>query len=94
MAPGPPWAIPIDLPTTPEAVVLHIARAFGYLEDVADDSALPAGRTEIETYWVKRQPEIVRSLDWLTGLQGQQERPQGHELSRWARPNSRERIPR
>ncbi len=58
-------------PATPEAVILHIVRALGYLEDVADDPALPADRAEIETYWAKRQPEIIRSLDWLTGLQSQ-----------------------
>jgi hypothetical protein len=54
-------------PATPEAVVLHIVRALGYLDDVADDPALPMDRAEIETYWKRRQPEIVRSLDWLTG---------------------------
>ncbi len=57
-------------PVTPEAVILHIVRDIGYLDDVADDPALPAERTEIEDYWIGRQPEIVRSLDWLIGLQG------------------------
>jgi hypothetical protein len=56
-------------PATPEATILHIVRALGYLDDVADDPGLPADRTEIETYWHRRQPEIVRSLDWLTGTQ-------------------------
>lgn len=55
-------------PGTPETAVLHIVRALGYLEDVADDPALPADRSDIETYWTRRQPEIVRSLNWLTGL--------------------------
>jgi hypothetical protein len=54
-------------PATPEATVLHIVRALGFLDDVADDPGLPVDRTEIETYWHRRQPEIVRSLDWLTG---------------------------
>jgi hypothetical protein len=54
-------------PATPEATTLHIVRALGYLDDVADDPGLPMDRTEIETYWHQRQPEIVRSLDWLNG---------------------------
>ena len=69
-------------PATPEAVILHIVRSLGYLDDVADDPALPANRTEIETYWTRRQPDIIRSLDWLTGLQRRQQRRQGPELSR------------
>lgn len=56
-------------PATPEATALHIVRALGYLDDVADDPGLPTDRTEIETYWHRRQPEIVHSLDWLTGTQ-------------------------
>lgn len=68
-------------PATPEAVVLHIVRALGYLEDVANDPALPTGRAEIEAYWARRQPEIIRSLDWLTGLQSRQQRQQGPDLS-------------
>ncbi len=56
-------------PATPETALLHIVRALGYLDDVADDPGLPVGRAEIETYWHRRQPEIVRSLDWLTGTQ-------------------------
>lgn len=54
-------------PATPEATILHIVRALGYLDDVADDPGLPANRAEIEAYWHRRQPEIVRSLDWLDG---------------------------
>jgi hypothetical protein len=68
-------------PATHEAFVLHIVRALGYLEDVANDPALPTGRAEIEAYWARRQPEIVRSLDWLTGLQSRQQRQQGPDLS-------------
>lgn len=54
-------------PATPEAAVLHIVRALGYLDDVGDDPALPMARSELHAYWTARQPEIVRSLDWLTG---------------------------
>ena len=69
-------------PATPEAAVLHIVRGLGHFGDVADDPALPASRQEIETYWTGRQPEIVRSLDWLTGLEGRRPQPPGPELSR------------
>ena len=68
-------------PATPEAVVLHIVRALGYLQDVADDPALPVNRAEIETYWAERQLDIVRSLDWLTGRQTQNRPPRGPEPS-------------
>ena len=54
-------------PATPGTTILHIVRALGYPEDVADDPGLPADRTEIETYWRRRQPEIIRSLDWRDG---------------------------
>lgn len=56
-------------PTTPEAAVLHIVRGLGYFGDVADDPALPLNRNEIEDYWTRRQPQVVRSLDQL-GLSG------------------------
>ena len=69
-------------PETPDAVVLHIVRALGYLDDVADDPALPMDRNEIEAYWATRQPEIIRSLDWLTGRQTQHRDPPGPDLSR------------
>lgn len=68
-------------PATPEAAVLHIVRGLGYLADVADDPTLPMSRQEIEDYWTGRQPTVVRSLEWLTGRQGQRQ-PPGPELSR------------
>ena len=57
-------------------------RALGYLDDVADDPALPMDRTEIGDHWKRRQPEIVRSLDWLTGRQSRRREPPGPDLSR------------
>lgn len=68
-------------PATPDAVILHIVRALGYLDDVADDPALPMKRAEIEAYWKKRQPAIIRSLDWLTGRQTQYREPPNPGLS-------------
>jgi hypothetical protein len=42
--------------------VRHIVRGIGYLDDVDDDDLLPVERSEIERYWHRRQPQIVRSL--------------------------------
>lgn len=42
--------------------VTMVVRSLGYLEDVADDPALPLERSLIEDYWARRQPDLVRSL--------------------------------
>lgn len=42
--------------------VMMVVRSLGYLEDVADDPALPLERSLIEDYWARRQPDLVRSL--------------------------------
>jgi hypothetical protein len=48
---------------SPEHVsVRHIIDGLGYLDDVADDEALPVTRDEIVTYWRGRQPEIIRNI--------------------------------
>ncbi|HKG03583.1 MAG TPA: nucleotidyl transferase AbiEii/AbiGii toxin family protein [Conexibacter sp.] len=41
--------------------VRHILRGLGYLDDVDDDELLPVGRAEIERYWWRRQPQVVRN---------------------------------
>jgi hypothetical protein len=38
-----------------------VVRALGYLGDVDEDDLLPATKDEVEAYWKRRQPEIVRS---------------------------------
>lgn len=38
-----------------------VVRALGYLGDVDEDGLLPATKDEIEAYWSRRQPEIVRN---------------------------------
>lgn len=42
-------------------VIEPVVRALGYLGDVDEDDLVPATRDEIEAYWRRRQPEIVRS---------------------------------
>jgi hypothetical protein len=39
-------------------------------------------RRQIEAYWAARQPDVIRSLDWLTGRQTQRRQPPGPDLSR------------
>ena len=45
----------------PEPYVIEpIVRALGYLGDVDEDKSLPVSKAELEAYWGKRQPEIIR----------------------------------
>jgi len=47
----------------PEPFALEpVARALGYLGDVDEGDLLPVGKVEIEAYWRRRQPEIIRSV--------------------------------
>jgi hypothetical protein len=50
-------------PRVPRQAVANIVLGLGYLDDVADDPALPMRREEIERYWRRRQPEIGKALD-------------------------------
>ena len=49
-----------QLPPEHESV-RHIILGLGYLDDVDDDDLLPLDRREIERYWHRRQPQIVRN---------------------------------
>lgn len=46
--------------------ITHIIRALGTFSDVVDDHGLPASRTVIEDYWVRRTPHLALSVD-VTG---------------------------
>jgi len=48
-------------PAEPFAIA-PVVRALGYLGDVDEDELLPVGKAEIEAYWGRRQPEIVRNV--------------------------------
>ena len=41
--------------------VRHVILGLGYLDDVDDDELLPVARREIECYWHRRQPQVVRN---------------------------------
>lgn len=49
-------------PRPPEPSVAHIVEGLGYFGDVADDPSLPETRKSIESYWRRRQPQIVAAL--------------------------------
>lgn len=49
--------------TEDQGTLVHIVRALGYLDDVADDPTLPIGRDQIESYWHHRQPDLFAVLD-------------------------------
>lgn len=50
-------------PDVPDQAVATIVRYLADLSDVADDPTLPLRRDEIEAYWHRRVPEIVRNLE-------------------------------
>lgn len=51
-------------PISPRSYLAHIVRALGYMGDVEDDNLLPHGAfADVEGYWRKRQPEILRHLE-------------------------------
>ncbi len=45
-----------------DASIPHIVQSLGYLDDVDDDHMLPATKAQIEAYWHRRQPQVLRSL--------------------------------
>lgn len=49
-------------PVAPAGLIANVVRGLGYLDDVEDDPSLPAPRSDIEDFWAKRQPEIVKTL--------------------------------
>ena len=49
-------------PRESDQLVATIVRSLGYLDDVADDPALPAERDAIESYWISRQREVLANL--------------------------------
>ncbi len=49
---------------SPRAYLAQIVRALGYMGDGEDDNLLPTGTfADVEAYWKRRQPEILRHLE-------------------------------
>lgn len=49
-------------PVAPSGLIANVVRGLGYLDDVEDDPSLPISRSEIEAFWTRRQPQIIRGL--------------------------------
>jgi hypothetical protein len=49
-------------PPNPDEYVTTIVKSLGYLDDVADDPALPVERGEIERFWSARHRTILQNL--------------------------------
>ena len=49
-------------PRESDHLVATIVRSLGYLDDVADDPALPVTRDAIQSYWISRQREVLANL--------------------------------
>ena len=49
-------------PVAPAGLIANVVRGLGYLDDVEDDPSLPVARADIEAFWMRRQPRIVRSV--------------------------------
>lgn len=49
-------------PRESDQTVTAVVQPMAYLDDVADDPALPVGRDVIQDYWTTRQREIIENL--------------------------------
>jgi hypothetical protein len=49
-------------PQAPAALVWNVVKGLGYMGDVEDDPSLPVTRSEIESFWAKRQPTLAARL--------------------------------
>lgn len=49
-----------------DGAVKNLIRAMGFLEDVEEDPALPIERGELEQWWQRRQPRVLRNLGRTT----------------------------
>ncbi len=49
-------------PRDPDQPVAVVVRSLAYLDDVADDPALPVDRGTIHDYWTTRQREVIENL--------------------------------
>lgn len=54
-------------PNQPDQYVTSVVKSLGYFGDVADDPGLPAARSEIEEYWMRRQRPLMRHIAMFGG---------------------------
>lgn len=48
------------------SALTHIVEALGYLDDVDEDELVPAPKSQIASYWQRRQPQIISAAGRLT----------------------------
>ena len=49
-------------PKDPGSALLHIVEALGYLDDVDEDDLVPRTKSEVASYWARRQPAVLRAM--------------------------------
>lgn len=52
-------------PEDDNAAIIHVVEALGYLDDVDEDELVPASRADVEAYWRRRQPQVLRAAGRL-----------------------------
>lgn len=55
-------------PQNKDMFAITAMKALGNFDDVADDPGLPVNRKEIESYWERRQYEVVKRFDSFGGM--------------------------
>lgn len=49
-------------PRGPDALLRRVVLAMGHFDDVADDPGVPMARSDLETWFASRVPQVVRTL--------------------------------
>ncbi len=52
-------------PRDAASALLHLIEALAYLDDVDEDDLVPASKAEIQSYWNRRQPRVLRAAGRL-----------------------------
>jgi hypothetical protein len=52
-------------PEDDNAALIHVIEALGYLDDVDEDELVPAAKADVEGYWRRRQPQVLRAAGRL-----------------------------
>jgi hypothetical protein len=52
-------------PRDPASTLLHLIESLAYLDDVDEDDLVPASKDDIQRYWNRRQPRVLRAAGRL-----------------------------
>lgn len=53
-------------PEDADNAVSTIITALGYMDDIDEDENVPLSKDDVAAYWRRRQPEVLKSVGWLT----------------------------